>query len=88
MTTTPVDANLLFALGCSALRYALPRRSYAGGMVADAITERLALFGVNDLTRMAREIDEAIRDDLAGDAPDVARWERLARDLREEVARR
>lgn len=60
-----------------AFRYALGRRTYVSSMLCEAITHAWPDLEVGHKLLFQREIRDAIERDMAGDACDVAGWQKL-----------
>lgn len=76
MTVTVEPTVLMFAF-----RYALGRRSYAPGLVRDAITANLDALSPATRLQMVHEIHRAVELGEAGMSFDVEEWSRFAEDL-------
>lgn len=61
-----------------AFRYALGRRSYAVGDVADALIAHIGDLRPDWRRQIIRDIDDAIEDGRAGDFDDAQRWRHVA----------
>jgi hypothetical protein len=79
MTEIKTDHTMLLC----AFRYALGRRSYIVSMVIDEIRKNFVCLPKFHLELMSKEIEEAIKDDMAGDECDVQKWEWLKKEIEE-----
>ncbi|MEI6286822.1 MAG: hypothetical protein WCP79_10010 [Bacillota bacterium] len=67
----------------AALRYALGRKSYIVGAVADAIEQNLDVFNKFQLKKMHEEIAEELKDGGGGHSWDIETWQALMRRIEE-----
>lgn len=70
-----------------AFRYGLGRRSYAVGMIADAVIRHRRHLEPQTRDRLIAEIDEAIARGEAGMDCDVRNWQRVRAALTEDTPR-
>ena len=73
------------ALVMCAFRYALGRRSYMVGLVADEVDRVKDKLSFHVKDRMIDEIMEAIDDEAAGDPCDVQTWQGLKQKLVKDI---
>lgn len=76
--------NAAFVLAAPAFRSAVGRRSYVTATVSAAIADIIPHLSTGEAELMAKEIETAIEQGLAGDQMDADVWSKLARMLREE----